>query len=529
MADDKRPVQSVDGSPKKRLFWSIISDYNLITALCELVDNALDQWLGSHGPPVAIDLHLDVERKVISIKDNAGGVKLDDLHLLIAPGGSRNDPLAELIGVFGVGGKRAAIALAEHIEIRTRHENGRTHELDITPDWIASEDWHIPAYEIPDIAERTTEIYLSYLRKPMSEDDVDRFRVHLGSTYAWFISKGCTIKLNGDAVAPIEYEAWAYPPSHVPRRLTYEVRSPDVGKLSVDITAGLIRDRDPEGANYGVYFYCNQRLIVKELKTREVGYYVTAEAGVPHPESSLCRTIVRLQGPAKGMPWNSNKTGINFDHPIFRSISRSIIDLNAHYTRLSRRFHDDWANNVVKYDEGSIELQSPDLVTPAGRLLLPEIPKQLRPRGTRNRVTNSQQMDRQPWTVGLVEALDAVDVIEKQNFGTKNRFALILLDSDFEIALKEFIVNRPKLFPPHEFTDVRLAALFARRTEVIKTVRAQIAIPDDLIDKANYYYGMRNNLIHQRATMNPTDGDIRGYRTVVHQLLTILFDLKFGT
>jgi hypothetical protein len=27
MAEEKRPVQPVDGSPKKRLFWSIISDY----------------------------------------------------------------------------------------------------------------------------------------------------------------------------------------------------------------------------------------------------------------------------------------------------------------------------------------------------------------------------------------------------------------------------------------------------------------------------------------------------------------------
>src|SRR5271154_3171341 len=159
MADEKRPVQPVDGSPKKRLFWSIISDYNLKTDLCELIDNALDQWLlDKKGPPLTISLDLYVERKVISVKDNAGGVKFDDLSLLIAPGGSRNDPLAELIGVFGVGGKRASIALAEHIEIRTRYENGRAHELDITRDWIASEDWQLPAYEIPNITERTTEI-----------------------------------------------------------------------------------------------------------------------------------------------------------------------------------------------------------------------------------------------------------------------------------------------------------------------------------------------------------------------------------
>jgi hypothetical protein len=71
---------------------------------------------------------------------------------------------------------------------------------------------------------------------------------------------------------------------------------------------------------------------------------------------------------------------------------------------------------------------------------------------------------------------DAIDVIERQNLDTKNRFALILLDSDFEIALKEFIVNRPQLFPPHEFTNTKISALFERRTEVIRLVRTRVAI-----------------------------------------------------
>lgn len=528
MADEKRPVQPVDGSPKKRVFWSIISDYNLKTALCELIDNALDQWLlDKNGPPLTISLVLDVDRKVISVKDNAGGVKLDDLDVLIAPGGSRNDPLAELIGVFGVGAKRAAIALAENIEIRTRYGNGKTHELDITKQWVESEDWRLPAYEIPDISERTTEIYLSYLRKPLTELDVDDLRVHIGNTYSWFIKQGFTIMLNGDPVAPIEFEAWAFPPGHEPRRMIYDVELADIGRIKFDVTAGLIRDRDREGANYGVYFYCNQRLVVKELKTREVGYFVTAEAGVPHSDSSLCRTIVRLEGPAKGMPWTSNKTGIDFDHPIFRTIRKTIIDLTSHFTRLSRKFKNDWAGNVVKYAEGTFEIQRTDQVTPAGRLLLPALPKDRPPRGARNKVANRQQTERQPWTVGLVEAFDAIDVIERQNLDTKNRFALILLDSNFEIALKEFIVNRPKLFPPHEFTNTKISSLFGRRTEVINLVRTTVKIPDELIEKANYYYSVRNSLTHQRATSNPTDADIRGYRAVVQQLLSILFDLRF--
>jgi hypothetical protein len=55
-----------------------------------------------------------------------------------------------------------------------------------------------------------------------------------------------------------------------------------------------------------------------------------------------------------------------------------------------------------------------------------------------------------PWAVGLVESMAAVDVITRQGFDTKNRIALILLDSNFEIALKEFIVSRTDLFPAHK-------------------------------------------------------------------------------
>lgn len=41
----------------------------------------------------------------------------------------------------------------------------------------------------------------------------------------------------------------------------------------------------------------------------------------------------------------------------------------------------------------------------------------------------------------------AIDVITRQRFETGNRTALILLDSNFEVALKEFIVHRTDLFP----------------------------------------------------------------------------------
>ena len=40
-------LATIDGTPKKRLFLSIISDYDLKTGLCELVDNAIDHWIAN--------------------------------------------------------------------------------------------------------------------------------------------------------------------------------------------------------------------------------------------------------------------------------------------------------------------------------------------------------------------------------------------------------------------------------------------------------------------------------------------------
>src|SRR5438552_3952333 len=128
----KTQMGMIDGTPVKRMFWSIISDYDLKTGICELVDNALDLWMqGQRQQPLKITIHLDVDRQLISVTDNAGGLEQQDLPLLAVPGGSRNDPEAELIGIFGVGGKRAAVALGEQVEIRTRFRSERTFEIDI--------------------------------------------------------------------------------------------------------------------------------------------------------------------------------------------------------------------------------------------------------------------------------------------------------------------------------------------------------------------------------------------------------------
>ena len=178
----------IDGTPVKRMFWSIISDYDLKTSVCELVDNALDLWTSNGRPrPLAVDVVLEAQRQLIVITDDAGGIKEEELRLLVVPGGSKNSPQAVLIGIFGVGGKRACIALGEHVEIKTRFKRDKTFQLDITKDWLEIDQWEIPVYTTGNIEPGTTSVAISRLRKPFTQENVEEIRSHAGETYAWFL------------------------------------------------------------------------------------------------------------------------------------------------------------------------------------------------------------------------------------------------------------------------------------------------------------------------------------------------------
>jgi Histidine kinase-, DNA gyrase B-, and HSP90-like ATPase len=120
----KTELEIIDGTPEKRFFLSLISDYHLKAGICELIDNAIDFWRGTDSPSkLTVDVVLDADRQVFSVKDNAGGVREKGVRLLISPGATGNPVDKEVIGIFGVGGKRAAIALGERVKCVIQHAN----------------------------------------------------------------------------------------------------------------------------------------------------------------------------------------------------------------------------------------------------------------------------------------------------------------------------------------------------------------------------------------------------------------------
>ena len=525
----KTLLGTVDGTPKKRVFLSIISDYDLKTGVCELIDNALDFWItNGANSDLLVSVSLDHERQIIRVEDNAGGVEESDVELLVSPGASRNDTGESLIGIFGVGSKRAGVALGELVEIRTRHATGKSIAIDLTNEWVESPNWDLDFYEVPDISPGTTIVVITKVRQPFDQRDVEFVRRHLAETYGWFIGQGCAIQFNGEVLSPVKFDAWAYPPDYRPRQAQFDIEPAPGHRLDVTLTAGLILDRNPETDNYGVYFYCNNRLIMKEVKVREVGYFVSAEAGVPHPDASLCRVIVKFQGPPELMPWNSSKSAINFGDPAYSQIRHRVIDFASYFTGLSRRLKDDWHRKVFRYSSGSIQTVDSKDASSTRKKILPKLPRSRNPSYiVLLREHNKRRINDQPWLLGLVEAMGFVDILRRQKYETSNRLALILLDSNFEIALKEYIVHREDLFPPHKYTNAQLVQLFRNRTNVIKEVQAHTKFPIKLIRKVNHYYASRNALIHERATGLITDEQVEDYRETIERVLTKLFRIQF--
>ncbi|RCL88450.1 ATP-binding protein [Hyphomonas sp.] len=526
----KEFLTTVDGTPKKRMFLSIISDYDLKTGLCELVDNAIDHWMsGDMASSLRVDVTLDADRQYIQVKDNAGGVGEDDADLLVSPGASRSEFGDARIGIFGVGGKRAAIALGEMVEIRTRKGAKKTVQIDLTNDWIESPSWELQIFRVPNISKSTTIVEISRVRQGFEHADIISIFQHLSESYGWFIENGCEIYLNGDPIPPAKFDSWSYPPDYLPKLVEFEVEPVLGEKLSVRITGGLISDRDPEEDNYGVYFYCNNRLILKQHKSREVGYFVSNEAGVPHPDASLCRVIVEYNGPSDLMPWNSSKSGVNFSHPAFVAIRTRIIDFTGFFSKVSRRHKNDRDETIFPFTSGSIEVLDSEEAASSKKKVLPKPPSTRMPnRYEQIKLKNAKILSDSPWTVGLVEALGLTDVLGKQSaFKTRNRANLILLDSNFEIALKEFIVSRKDLFKPHEYTDTKLSSLFKNRTMVMNEVLKHVTLMPAEKSKIGYYYNIRNNLIHQRATVSVSDDEIADYRKIIESVLNKLFGLKF--
>ncbi|WP_282085277.1 ATP-binding protein [Aquimarina algiphila] len=528
----KNKLNEISATPSKRIYLSIIADYHLNLALCELIDNAIDNWIfNGRVEELHIDIDLDYEQQSITVKDNSGGIQEQDLPLIVGPGQSRDNPSKEIIGVFGVGSKRAVVALSKNIKIYSRHGDSKTLMIEIDDDWIEDEDnWDLPVYEVSEIEENTTEIKLNVLREQIQEGKHKDLFEHLSTTYAHFlIEGGLILRLNNIEITPKTFDNWSYPPEYEPMKSEGPIKFKDRKEIKVSITGGLTKSHkegDSDINEYGVYFYCNNRLISRAYKGDEIGFNSPFKIGKPHVSYSLVRVIVELSGPVNLMPWNSSKSSIDFKHKTFLEISEHIQRVFTTYATMSKNWSGDWPNQVFKYSVGDVKRELLADISGSARIHVPIIkrsPKKVK-YIDQIKKNNKEIAIAKPWTKGHYESIIAVEEISKLKIEQSNRIAMLLLDSTLEIAFKDYLVNDSG----EAYSANRLADIMKNRAKVHTEVKKHTKFKSGTWDKVKYFYNLRCELVHKRAAVSISDSELSNFRNLTEYILKKLFKLNFN-
>lgn len=516
----KRQIDILEATPSKRMFLSIIADYDLNRSICELVDNGFDVWTRSgRSSALTIDVWLDDERQLIVVEDNAGGLPRSDLQYIVGPGQSGSDPADETIGIFGVGTKRAVVALAEDVRITTRHGNAETYQIEFDDHWIADEEWSLPLYEVDHLSPGTTRVELQRLRLKIENDSQDQLRYHLAATYARFLDKkGVTLELNGVPVKPRYFDNWSYPPDYLPRLYHGHLQTPNGGLVSVEVLAGLSSESSPTSGEYGVYFYCNDRLVAPAMKSFDVGF-TRGQAGLPHPKISLTKVIVMLHGEASQMPWNSSKSDISTKHHVFVTLHDWLVTVVKDYAAVSRAWEGQWPEKVFAFPSGNI-IDTPiaDFLS-AKRSFLPDPPASKPRLAQRVSKINQRLALEKPWTATLFEGIVAAKSVANQSLVQANWLSFNLLELTLVTSLKEYLVHESKnttddLSLRHVLTSERIHQL----GDMIPLEASEwTAIGNLMMRREQLYYG--------KSMPTIANSELRAAERLVESVLKKLFGI----
>lgn len=519
-------LKNIEAIPSKRLYLSIIADYDLKLGLCELIDNAIDNWTHNERKQnVKVSIELEYDRQTIQVTDNSGGIQESDIELIVSPGQTRNDTGEEVIGYFGVGSKRAVVALAQDIKIRTRYKSESTLLIELNDNWIADDGWGMELFEVDPIDEGSTTIDLTRLRNPIRAANETLLRNQLGAIYGKFLKLGgFELELNEDPIKPVEFESWSFPPRFGPKSWGGTVEFKKDGKIEVDILGGLTRSGDPSGDEYGVYIYCNDRLVLRASKAPEVGWRIPG-IGNPHPSKGLARVIVYLSGPTQLMPWNSSKSHIDFKHLTFTEIADHIAKILKHYGTLSKKFSSEkWTETVFPFTNGEVKKETVENFSSSAKIFLPVIPRGERKKKYPDLIKskNKDLAKKKPWVIGLYEAFIAVEEMKKLKLQQNNRLSLLIIDSTMEIAFKEYLLNEI----PTRYSESRISGF--SRDQLQNEVKTHISIDASEWNKIDYYYIQRCGLVHKRASSQISNEELESYRETCEDMLNKLFGIELS-
>lgn len=345
-------VDKFNGKPTKRFFINMLTrDITVNDAIGDLVDNSVDAarkkiYQSSQKSTIdlfdakyeSIKISIAYDQKSFVIEDNAGGISYDIAKNYAFSFGRPEDfnGTPGSIGQFGIGMKRAFFKLGKLITVESTTENSYFKVKIDVEQWRKSDDWDFEVTEIShdknngvgygtkivieELYESTKSLFanLTFLTSLKEEIGLEN----------WFnIIKGVQILVNND---PLDAKDLT-----LKEDLTIGLRigrwqHDYEGDVNVRIVCGIgERNKKEDG---GWYIFCNDRLIIAHDQTSLTGWGGEGRKvrGGPeyHGQYQLFRGFVffESQNPSN-FPWNTAKTSINPEHPIYVAVKDKMIDM----------------------------------------------------------------------------------------------------------------------------------------------------------------------------------------------------------
>ena len=349
--------EPVNASPVKSFFVTMLTrDISLPDAILDLLDNCVDGLLRTEGKPDApfdgYEAAITFDESTFTIHDNCGGIpwKLKDYAFRMGRPADQPEKSLPMVGVYGIGMKRAIFKMGEQCLISTRH--GRdNYEVEITPGWIADEaKWDIPVKAgTAAWKEDGTTIVIGALHEGIARtfgEGAKAFHAELArrvaEQYAFIIAKGFKVSINKERVEPRPTKLVFTPVER--RKMATQAISPFIYRAKIDsvnvfLAIGLTRaiptaeevEAEDSGAparyrslSAGWTVVCNERAVLYCDRTELTGW---GEDDIPryHTQFIAISGIVEFRSnDASKLPTTTTKRGIDASSPLYLQVKNKM-------------------------------------------------------------------------------------------------------------------------------------------------------------------------------------------------------------
>ncbi len=374
--------KDIDAYPAKELFiYMLVKDIGLIRAILDLVDNSFDgAWsLKKNDSYDGLWTRIKLDENHFEIQDNCGGISLETARKYAFRFGRPSDmpTTGRSIGQFGVGMKRALFKLGQkiHIDSKTEKESFKL-TIDVE-NWKGEREWKFKIDDFEsDLSEPGTKIVVTDLHEPVSNkfsvaNFITNLEKEIEAAHENSMGKGFGIYLNTIVVGFSEAKILKSDLIK-PAKKTFNIKG-----VNTRIIIG-ISDSDTAESK-GWYVYCNGRSILEADQTITTGWGEGGERRIPkaHPQYNRFRGFVFFDSDnAELLPWNTTKTGIDNDSPVFQStrqtmlaMMRPVINTLNHFKKETEDY-----NRIRKHD---LDMETPlaDAIDDSKMVVLQEIPE----------------------------------------------------------------------------------------------------------------------------------------------------------